>query len=115
MPELPDVTIYVESLAARVIGQPLEQLTVKTPFVLRSVSPTVSAVEGRPVVDVRRLGKRIVLDTGDELFVVIHLMIAGRLRWRATGAKMPPGNVLATFQFPAGVLALTEADRKSVV
>ena len=109
MPELPDVTIYVESLAARVIGQPLEQLAVKTPFVLRSVSPPVSAVEGRPVVGVRRLGKRIVLDMGDELFVVIHLMIAGRLRWRATGAKMPPGNVLATFQFPAGVLALTEA------
>ena len=109
MPELPDVTTYVESLAARVLGQPLEKLTIKTPFVLRSVSPPISAVEGRRVAGVRRLGKRIVLDMGDELFVVIHLMIAGRLRWRAPGAKVAPGNVLATFQFPSGVLALTEA------
>lgn len=109
MPELPDVAIYVESLAARVIGQPLEKLTIKTPFVLRSVSPPISAAAGRRVVGVRRLGKRIVCDLGDEVFVVIHLMIAGRLRWRATGAKMPPGNVLATFTFPCGVLALTEA------
>ena len=109
MPELPDVTIYVESLAARVIGQPLEHLTIKTPFVLRSVSPPISAAQGRRVSGVRRLGKRIVLDMGDEMFVVIHLMIAGRLRWRAPGAKMPAGNLLATFHFPAGVLALTEA------
>lgn len=109
MPELPDVTIYVESLAARVIGQPLETMTIKTPFVLRSVSPPITAVEGRRVAGVRRLGKRIVLDMGDELFVVIHLMIAGRLRWREPGKKMPPGNVLATFTFPSGVLALTEA------
>ncbi|HEV2181404.1 MAG TPA: DNA-formamidopyrimidine glycosylase family protein [Gemmatimonadaceae bacterium] len=109
MPELPDVTVYVESLAARVIGQPLEQLAIRTPFVLRSVSPPVSAVAGRRVGGVRRLGKRIVLDLGDELFVVIHLMIAGRLRWREPGKKMPPGNVLATFAFPSGVLALTEA------
>jgi formamidopyrimidine-DNA glycosylase len=109
MPELPDVTIYVESLAARVIGQPLEHLTIKTPFVLRSVSPPISAAQGRRVSGVRRLGKRIVLDMGDEMFVVIHLMIAGRLRWRAPGAKMPAGNVLATFHFPTGVLALTEA------
>ncbi|HEX6815264.1 MAG TPA: DNA-formamidopyrimidine glycosylase family protein, partial [Gemmatimonadaceae bacterium] len=91
MPELPDVTIYVESLAARVIGQPLEHLTIKTPFVLRSVSPPISAAQGRRVSGVRRLGKRIVLDMGDEMFVVIHLMIAGRLRWRAPGAKMPAG------------------------
>ena len=109
MPELPDVTIYVESLAARVIGQPLEHLTIKTPFVLRSVSPPISAAQGRRVSGVRRLGKRIVLDMGDEMFVVIHLMIAGRLRWRAPGAKMPAGNLLATFHFPTGVLALTEA------
>ena len=109
MPELPDVTIYVESLAARVIGEPLEHLIIKTPFVLRSVSPPISAVHGRRVSGVRRLGKRIVLDMGDELFVVVHLMIAGRLRWRAPGAKMPAGNLLATFHFPTGVLALTEA------
>ncbi|HEX6807202.1 MAG TPA: DNA-formamidopyrimidine glycosylase family protein, partial [Gemmatimonadaceae bacterium] len=109
MPELPDVTIYVESLAARVIGQPLEKLTIKTPFVLRSVSPPISAIEGRRVAGVRRLGKRIVLDMCEQLCVVIHLMIAGRLRWREPGMKMPPGNVLATFQFPTGVLALTEA------
>lgn len=109
MPELPDVTIYVESLAARVIGQPLEHLTIKTPFVLRSVSPPISAAQGRRVSGVRRLGKRIVLDMGDEMFVVIHLMIAGRLRWRAPGAKMPAGNLLAAFHFPTGVLALTEA------
>lgn len=109
MPELPDVTIYVESLAARVIGQPLEKLTIKTPFVLRSVLPPISAIEGRRVAGVRRLGKRIVFDLGDQLYVVIHLMIAGRLRWREPGKKMPPGNVLAAFQFPTGVLALTEA------
>ncbi len=109
MPELPDVTIDVESRAARVIGQPLEHLTIKTPFVLRSVSPPISAAQGRRVSGVRRLGKRIVLDMGDEMFVVIHLMIAGRLRWRAPGAKMPAGNLLATFHFPTGVLALTEA------
>ncbi len=109
MPELPDVTIYVESLAARVIGQPLEKLSIKTPFVLRSVSPPISAIEGRRVAGVRRLGKRIVCDLGDQLYVVIHLMIGGRLRWREPGAKMPPGNVLAAFQFPTGVLALTEA------
>ncbi len=109
MPELPDITIYVESLAARVLGQPLDSRTIKTPFVLRSVSPPVSAVEGRRVIGLRRLGKRIVFDMGDGLFIVLHLMIAGRLRWRAPGAKLPAGHVLATFEFPAGVLALTEA------
>ena len=109
MPELPDIAIYIESLAARVLGQPLVSLVVKTPFVLRTVAPPVSAVQGRRVTGLRRLGKRIVFDMGDELFIVIHLMIAGRLRWRAPGAKMPAGHVLATFEFPTGVLALTEA------
>jgi formamidopyrimidine-DNA glycosylase len=109
MPELPDIAIYLESLAPRVLGQPLDALTIKTPFVLRTVMPPKSAVEGRRVAGLRRLGKRIVFDMGDELFVVIHLMIAGRLRWRAPGAKMPPGNILATFEFPTGVLVLTEA------
>ena len=108
MPELPDITIYIESLAARVLGQPLVSLVVKTPFVLRTVAPPVSAVQGRRVTGLRRLGKRIVFDMGDELFIVIHLMIAGRLRWRAPGAKMPAGHVLATFEFLTGVLALTE-------
>jgi len=109
MPELPDIAIYIEALEARVLGQPLQHLVVKTPFVLRTVAPPLSAVEGRPVTGLRRLGKRIVFDMGDAVFIVIHLMIAGRLRWRATGAKMPAGNVLARFEFPAGVLVLTEA------
>ena len=109
MPELPDITIYLEQLAPRVTAQPLEQVRIERPFVLRTVTPAVAEFHGRCVTRVRRIGKRIVLDFGDERFLVIHLMIAGRLRWRAPREKRPPGTVLASFRFPTGTLFLTEA------
>jgi formamidopyrimidine-DNA glycosylase len=94
-----------------VVDQRLERLLIRNPFVLRSVSPSVAEVEGKRVRGLRRLGKRVVLALEDELFLVIHLMIAGRLRWRAAGARIPAMLALATFQFPSGVLVLTEAGR----
>ncbi|MBX6332110.1 MAG: formamidopyrimidine-DNA glycosylase [Gemmatimonadaceae bacterium] len=109
MPELPDITIYLEQLAPRVQGHVLERVTVTNPFVLRSVDPPLAHAEGKRVVALRRIGKRIVLGLDGGLFLVIHLMIAGRLKWRAPGGKKPPGNALAAFQFPTGVLTLTEA------
>ena len=111
MPELPDITVYLDCLTPRILDQPLERLIVRNPFVLRSVSPAVAEVEGKRVQGLRRLGKRIVLALEDELFVVMHLMIAGRLRWRAPDAKIPTKLALASFQFPTGVLVLTEAGR----
>ena len=109
MPELPDITIYLDCLAPRVLGQPLERLTFRNPFVLRSVAPAPAAVAGRAVTGLRRLGKRIVLVLEGDRFVVIHLMIAGRLRWHAAGGKSPGKIALAVFEFPTGTLALTEA------
>jgi formamidopyrimidine-DNA glycosylase len=112
MPELPDVTIYLEALRPRVVGQPLERVRLASPFVLRSVEPPIAELFGRPVDDVRRLGKRIVLCFAEDLYAVIHLMIAGRLRWEQRGAK-PPGKIgLAAFDFPTGTLLLTEASPK---
>jgi formamidopyrimidine-DNA glycosylase len=112
MPELPDVTIYLDALRARVVGQPLERVRLASPFVLRSVEPPLSALIGRRVEDLRRLGKRIVLGFDGELYAVLHLMIAGRLRWEKRGAK-PPGKIgLAAFDFPNGTLLLTEASPK---
>jgi formamidopyrimidine-DNA glycosylase len=112
MPELPDVTIYLEALRPRVVGQALERVRLASPFVLRSVDPPLSALTGRRVADLQRLGKRIVLGFGDDLYAVIHLMIAGRLRWEKRGAK-PPGKIgLAAFDFPTGTLLLTEASPK---
>jgi formamidopyrimidine-DNA glycosylase len=109
MPELPDVTVYVERLAALIVGQPLRELDVRNVFVLRSVTPTPADLAGRSVRDVRRIGKRIAIGFDGDLFAVIHLMIAGRLRWRAPGKK-PPGRIaLAAFIFPQGTLFLTEA------
>ena len=117
MPELPDILIYVEALRARVLNQPLERVRIVSPFLLRTVEPPLAALEGRPVTDVRRLGKRIVFGFGragadDDLFLVLHLMIAGRLRWLAPEAKLPGKIALARFDFPAGTLALTEAGTK---
>ncbi len=109
MPELPDIAVYLDCLAPRILGQPLERLSIVNPFVLRSVSPSPAELAGAKVTGLRRLGKRIVLGLEQERFIVIHLMIAGRLRWLASGAK-PPGKItLALFEFPTGVLALTEA------
>ena len=114
MPELPDITLYLAALQARVVGQPLQRITFKSPFLLRTVEPPVTLLEGRVVQSVERIGKRIVLDFGDELFLVIHLMIAGRFRWLETGGKTKaPGRIsLASFEFPNGILILTEAGTK---
>ena len=123
MPELPDVTVYVERLVDHVVGRPLERVRLKSPFLLRTVEPPLAAVEGRVVAEVRRLGKRLVFgfagpDDGsgdgadDELFLVLHLMIAGRLRWRKPGAGLPGKMGLAAFDFEHGTLVLTEASPK---
>jgi len=111
MPELPDVTVYQEALTRHVVGQPLEEVKVLTPFLLRSVDPPLDVFKGKPVRAIRRIGKRLVLEFDDELFLVLHLMIAGRLRWRRTGQKlgMGPKIVVARFEFPAGTLHYTEA------
>ena len=112
MPELPDITVYVERLAAKVGGGMLQRVRVLNPFLLRTAVPPISQAEGRRVVGVERLGKRVVLALDGGLFLVIHLMIAGRLRWLAAGAK-PPGRIaLATFEFDGGTLVLTEAGSK---
>jgi formamidopyrimidine-DNA glycosylase len=112
MPELPDVTVYVEALERRVAGAPLECVRLGGPFVLRTVDPPVSEMEGRAVVGIRRLGKRVVLELAEERFVVIHLMVAGRLRWRPRGAPLPKRRGLAAFDFPSGTLLFTEEGTK---
>src|SRR4051794_33210228 len=112
VPELPDITLYLEALAPRVLGQPLERLRIANPFLVRTVDPPVTAVEGRRVAGLRRLGKRIVFALDGDLFIVLHLMIAGRLRWRDRGAPIPGKVGLAAFDFPAGTAILTEAGSK---
>jgi len=111
VPELPDVVVYLEALTRHVVGHRLERLTLLSPFVLRSVDPPIDAINGRTIVGVRRVGKRIVLDFGDDLFLILHLMIAGRLRWREPGKKpgMGPKMILAAFEFAHGTLFFTEA------
>jgi formamidopyrimidine-DNA glycosylase len=113
MPELPDVVVYIEALQRHVVGQRLERLNLLSPFVLRSVDPPIDSITGRTITGVRRIGKRIVLEFED-LFLVIHLMIAGRLRWRVPGQKpgMGPKLILASFQFASGTLFFTEASSK---
>jgi formamidopyrimidine-DNA glycosylase len=112
MPELPDIVTYIDALRPRIVGQRLERIRIKSPLLLRSTDPPITAVEGRTVRDLRRLGKRIVWDLGDEYFAVIHLMIAGRLKWRPQGAKIPGKLGLAAFEFPTGTLLFTEASKK---
>ena len=112
MPELPDITIYREALDARICGRVLLQLRIINPFLLRTAVPPIGEVEGKPVLAVSRLGKRIVLEFADELFLVLHLMIAGRLRWLDGKAKAPARITLATFRFETGTLAFTEAGTK---
>src|SRR3982751_6682073 len=111
MPELPDVSVYLERLTAKLVGHRLERVRIGHPFLLRSVTPPISAVEGQRVIGVERLGKRVVLAFEGEVFVVVHLMIAGRLRWLAPGKKTAP-NALAFFEFDSGTLALTEAGKQ---
>ncbi len=112
MPELPDITVYIGHLESRLVGQTLERVRLLNPFVLRSVAPPIAAAEGRKVVGVRRMGKRIVIALEGERFLVLHLMIAGRLRWLAAGAKLPGRITLAAFEFPGGTLVFTEAGTK---
>jgi formamidopyrimidine-DNA glycosylase len=109
MPELPDVTIYCEALAARTAGDPLLSSRLISPFVLRSVEPPLGALDGLRLLDVSRLGKRVVLGFEHERFLVIHLMIAGRLQWAPVDGKPFKRSALATFSFPRGTLHLTEA------
>jgi formamidopyrimidine-DNA glycosylase len=112
MPELPDVVTYIEALRPRILGARLERVRLLHPFLLRSVQPPMSDVLGRTVTDLRRLGKRLVITLEGERFVVLHLMIAGRLHWKAAGAR-PPGKIgLAAFDFSTGTLLLTEAGTK---
>jgi formamidopyrimidine-DNA glycosylase len=112
MPELPDISIYIESLEPRCVGQPLEALRIVGPSLLKSVDPPVSEVVGRRVLGLRRLGKRVVFELEDELFAVVHLMVAGRFRWRPRGARPSRKLGLAAFDFPGGTLLLTEASPK---
>ena len=112
MPELPDIVVYIEHLEAGLIGQTLERARLMNPFVLRSVTPPLASAQGRKVVGVRRMGKRIVIALEGELFLVLHLMIAGRLRWLGANAKLPGRITLAAFEFPSGTLVFTEAGTK---
>jgi formamidopyrimidine-DNA glycosylase len=109
MPELPDVTVYVELIAAKTVGRNIERVRIASPFVVRSVDPPMRDVEGKAVRDVRRIGKRIAVGLDDDLWMVIHLMIAGRFRWIKPGAKIPGRLGLAAFDFENGTLLLTEA------
>ncbi len=111
MPELPDVVVYLEALTREIVGRRLERIKLSSPFVLRSVDPPITSLHGQTVRGVRRIGKRIILEFADDVFLVIHLMIAGRLRWRAPGQKpgMGPKMLLASFEFGHGTLFFTEA------
>jgi formamidopyrimidine-DNA glycosylase len=112
VPELPDVEVYLAALRPRVLEQPLEAARVRSPFLLRTVEPPLAALVGRRVEGLRRLGKRLVLAFEGELFLVLHLMINGRLHWKARGAKVPGRVGLAAFDFPTGTLLLTETGSK---
>jgi formamidopyrimidine-DNA glycosylase len=112
MPELPDITVYIEALQARVLGKSMTGVRIVNPFVLRSVEPPIQKLVGVPITGFRRMGKRIVMEFEDDLFMVIHLMIAGRLRWRASGGDVVRPAPMARFEFPDGVLVLTEAGKK---
>ena len=112
MPELPDITVYLEALEERVRGHVLERVRLRSPFLVRSVDPPIAAAEGRVVGRLLRLGKRIVFGLDGDLFLVLHLMIAGRLKWAAKEAKVPGKLGLAAFDFDSGTLLLTEAGTK---
>src|SRR5215472_5727795 len=112
MPELPDITAYITAIEARILGQTLEHVRLGSVFLLRTVDPPLSSVEGRNVTGVRRIGKRIAIGVEGDLWLVLHLMIAGRLHWKAAGSKIAGRNALAAFDFPNGTLTLTEAGSK---
>jgi len=112
VPELPDLTIYVEALEARLVGQPLEKIRIQSPSLLKSVTPPPSSIEGLPVKGIRLLGKRILFEFERELHLVLHLMIAGRLHWKKRGIAIPRKRAHAAFDFPEGSLLITEASTK---
>jgi formamidopyrimidine-DNA glycosylase len=112
MPELPDIVVYIERLRPRIEGQVLQRVRLASPFLLRSVDPPLAAVAGKRVLGLRRLGKRVVVALEGDLFLVLHLMIAGRLHWKPPGAKVPGKVGLAAFDFAGGTLTLTEAGTK---
>lgn len=112
MPELPDVLLYIQALKPRIVGQTLEKIRLASPFLVRSVSPPISTVQGKTVRSLSRLGKQIVWEFDDDLYLVVHLMIAGRFQWKEKAAKIPGKLGLAAFDFPEGTLLLTEAGSK---
>jgi formamidopyrimidine-DNA glycosylase len=112
MPEFPDVTVYIEALSERVLNQPIQKIRIGSPFILRSFDPPIRAVEQRKVLALRRVGKRIVFELEDQFFLIVHLMIAGRLHWKPKGAKIARKYGQAAFDFPNGTLLLTEAGTK---
>ena len=112
MPELPDIVVYIEALEKRILGQTLEHVRLASPFLLRTAAPPLQSVEGKRVREVRRIGKRIAMGLEDDLWLVLHLMIAGRLHWRERGVKVSRPRGLAAFDFPNGSLLLTEAGSK---
>src|ERR1700730_12956164 len=109
MPELPDITVYIDALESRIMGQTLERVRLASPFLLRTIEPPLSAAHGRKVRKLERVGKRIAIGLEEDLWLVLHLMIAGRLHWREPGAKLARKNTPAAFDFSNGTLVLTEA------
>jgi formamidopyrimidine-DNA glycosylase len=112
MPELPDIVAYISALEPRIVGQPLQRVRLASPFLLRTVQPPLASAEGRTVETLRRIGKRIAIGVDSDLWLVLHLMIAGRLHWRPREAKLAGRQSLAAFDFPNGSLVLTEAGSK---
>jgi formamidopyrimidine-DNA glycosylase len=112
MPELPDISAYISALEQRILGQPIERVRLAGPFLLRTAQPPIASVDGRLVRELRRIGKRIAIGVEGDLWLVLHLMIAGRLHWRPLGAKLAGRHSLAAFDFPNGCLVLTEAGTK---
>src|SRR6266404_4444780 len=112
MPEIPDVVVYLEALTARVLGQTLERIRLASPFVLRTVDPALGEAAGKRVQALQRLGKRLVFSLDNDVHVIVHLMIAGRLHWKERVARIPGKVGLAAFDFSSGTLTLTEAGSK---
>src|SRR6202020_3265218 len=112
MPELPDISAYLSALQGRIVGQPLQRVRLNSPFLLRTAAPPISEAAGHQVRELRRIGKRVALGLDNDMWLVLHLMIAGRLHWRGAGAKLAGRNALAAFDFPDGSLVLTEAGTK---
>ena len=112
MPELPDILLYLHALRPRIVGRPVERVRLASPFLLRSIDPPLTAIEGRTILDLHRLGKRVVMEAQGELFLVFHLMIAGRFRWKPRDAKITGKVGLLALDFPDGTLLMTEAGTK---